>query len=330
MRLDDHVRARARVSWLRNTVSGATRVTPDRIAALAQPLLDHGLRVGELRAIVDARAPPPRARRRRPAVVARRRGRARRRRSGSIRPWRCRCRSASRSVERAGRPRRAISPPLQGVMARSSSVASLCSRMASEPPPAIDEHGRSRSGRAASKPSTTTAAPSASGAAQPREASRARPAACRRRATTTSSAPRSMRRARRQHRVGRAEPLALHEDLGIGGTRRAPRRRRRRGPARRRRRSRVAPAARTAASTWPSMRAAGDLVQHLRPGRLHPRALARRQDDGEAAAAGRRSATLFRHRPSSIFVPATIPRLRRIRQCILAQRSHPPRRDGGI
>ena len=138
------------------------------------------------------------------------------------------------------------------------------------------------------------------------------------------------RGARRQHRVRRAEALALHEDLGIGDE--APRlgadvvvasrtddHRLAGRPGRGDRRHDVA-----------EHRPAGDLVQDLRPRRLHARPLARRQHDGEAAAARRRSATLFRHRPSSVSVTGDVPRLRRIRQCILAQRSHPPRRDAGI
>jgi hypothetical protein len=112
------------------------------------------------------------------------------------------------------------------------------------------------------------------------------------------------RRARRQHRVRRAEALALDEDLGIGdeasrlGADVVAARTDDHGLARR-------PGGGDRRHDVAEHRPAGDLVQDLRPRRLHARPLARRQDDGEAAAAGRRSATLFRHRPSSVFVPAT-------------------------
>ena len=150
----------SRVSWLRNTVSGATSVAPANMAAVAQPLLNHPLGVGELRPIVDAmdlffrhdddlRPMACLACENRP------------RRSGSIRPWRCRSRSDSRTGS-AISPRNAIRPPLQRVIARSASVASLCSRMSMSSSPDMMSRPYPVGSRA-SNPSDTTAAPLLSG-----------------------------------------------------------------------------------------------------------------------------------------------------------------------
>ena len=119
----------------RNTVSGATRVTPASSAASRRRCCSDRFGFGELRLGVDAahfvllgfdrdRAAAPC------------RARSRPRRSDRIRPCGCRCRSAPGWRARLS-PASAIRPPLQSSIARSRGLASRSSRMATSSSPDV-------------------------------------------------------------------------------------------------------------------------------------------------------------------------------------------------
>ena len=124
------------VSALRNTVSGATKVTPSSIARRAQAALHRGFGGGELGAAVDAQQFVGR---RLDRAQARPRLRATRDDVGQIifalGIARCRSRRAAR---RDAAPSIAITPELHRPIARCSALASAASTIASSAPSAAE------------------------------------------------------------------------------------------------------------------------------------------------------------------------------------------------